>query len=269
MNRSPRWIGDRGLSPPPQSKRQRWMKPALIGCGGLLGLCVVITIIAALFANGDDNEDDNQATVRSRATQRALPPSQPNRRRLRRLHRSTRSHAERRPGNEPACTHQHARTSHSASRNGCRRALRSRSSPPTAVPQAVTPTSRPRSRLARSAISTTSRRQGPRVRRKGSTKRPRTRAATSAGTGASARRPIQGERGSGDGYLRRCEREREHHDRIAPLCAGLGLQTDKMIYLAPANEVAGAVFLSPTSPDRTVRSCPMSQVYRHSAHHDS
>ena len=47
------------------------MKPALIGCGGLLGLCVVVSIIAALFADGDDNEDDNQATAGSGATQSA------------------------------------------------------------------------------------------------------------------------------------------------------------------------------------------------------
>ena len=268
MNRSPRWIGDRGLSPPPQSKRQRWMKPALIGCGGLLGLCVVITIIAALFANGDDNEDDNQATVGCPAAQRALPPSQPNRRRLRRLpRRSTRSHAERRPGNERACTRQHARTGHTPAgtlQTGVAITLvTAHGGPPGGdayVEAKVTP----------GAISdldyftpsgTESEAEG--LDEKTADASGDIRWDWSIGPSTDP-----GE-GSGDGYLRRCEREREHHDRIAPLCAGLGLQTDKMIYFAPANEVAGAVFLSPAGPDRTVGRSPMSQVYRHSAHHDS
>lgn len=50
-----------------EAPRRRWLKFGLIGCGGLLGLCMVIAVIG-VFVSGDDDDDPDVASNNGEVT---------------------------------------------------------------------------------------------------------------------------------------------------------------------------------------------------------
>lgn len=63
------------VPPPTEQKGRSKKKYALIGCGGLLGLCVLLVIVIALVSSGDDG--DEQVASAPTATERTANETEP------------------------------------------------------------------------------------------------------------------------------------------------------------------------------------------------